>query len=86
MKLARANKSGTYIEIMGGRMDMPPALAFAHAQLKAMYASRSGRWRKFTRVKADVGRGLDRRNAGHWQSIGLTGGVAAPDASTPPRA
>ena len=37
MKSARASKSGAYIEIMGGRMDMPPALAFAHGQLKAMY-------------------------------------------------
>jgi indolepyruvate decarboxylase len=37
MKAARANKSGAYIEIIGGRMDMPPALAFAHGQLKAMY-------------------------------------------------
>ena len=30
MKSARASKSGAYIEIMGGKMDMPPALAFAH--------------------------------------------------------
>lgn len=37
MKAARAGKSGAYIEIIGGRMDMPPALAFAHGQLKAMY-------------------------------------------------
>jgi indolepyruvate decarboxylase len=37
MKSARAGKSGAYIEIMGGKMDMPPALAFAHGQLKAMY-------------------------------------------------
>jgi indolepyruvate decarboxylase len=37
MKAARANKSGAYIEIIGGKMDMPPALAFAHGQLKAMY-------------------------------------------------
>ena len=37
MKSARANKSGAYIEIIGGKMDMPPALAFAHGQLKAMY-------------------------------------------------
>jgi hypothetical protein len=28
---ARASKSGAYIEIMGGKMDMPPALAFAMA-------------------------------------------------------
>jgi indolepyruvate decarboxylase len=37
MKSARASKSGAYIEIMGGKMDMPPALAFAHGQLKALY-------------------------------------------------
>lgn len=37
MKKARANKSGAYIEIIGGRMDMPPALAFAHHRLKEMY-------------------------------------------------
>ena len=37
MKSARGSKSGAYIEIMGGKMDMPPALAFAHGQLKAMY-------------------------------------------------
>jgi indolepyruvate decarboxylase len=37
MKAARASKSGAYIEIIGGRMDMPPLLAFAHGRLKAMY-------------------------------------------------
>jgi indolepyruvate decarboxylase len=37
MKAARASKSGAYVEIIGGKMDMPPALAFAHGQLKAMY-------------------------------------------------
>ncbi|MGA2894512.1 MAG: thiamine pyrophosphate-binding protein [Xanthobacteraceae bacterium] len=37
MKSARASKAGAYIEIMGGKMDMPPALAFAHGRLKAMY-------------------------------------------------
>ena len=37
MKAARESKSGVYIEIIGGRMDMPPALAFAHGRLKAMY-------------------------------------------------
>ena len=37
MKAARASKTGAYIEIIAGRMDMPPALAFAHGQLKAMY-------------------------------------------------
>ena len=37
MKAARASKSGAYIEIIGGKMDMPPLLAFAHGRLKAMY-------------------------------------------------
>jgi indolepyruvate decarboxylase len=37
MKAARDSKSGAYIEIIGGRMDMPPALAFVHGRLKAMY-------------------------------------------------
>ncbi len=37
MKAARASKTGAYIEIIGGKMDMPPALAFAHGHLKAMY-------------------------------------------------
>lgn len=37
MKAARASKTGAYIEIIAGKMDMPPALAFAHGQLKAMY-------------------------------------------------
>jgi indolepyruvate decarboxylase len=37
MKSARASKSGAYIEIIGGKMDMPPALAMAHGRLKAMY-------------------------------------------------
>ena len=37
MKAARASQTGAYIEIIGGKMDMPPALAFAHGQLKAMY-------------------------------------------------
>lgn len=39
MQSARASKSGAYIEIMGGKMDMPPALAFAHGQLTAMYGA-----------------------------------------------
>ena len=34
MKSARASKSNAYIEIMGGTMDMPPALAFAHGRLE----------------------------------------------------
>lgn len=37
MEKARANNSGAYIEIIGGRMDMPPVLAFAHHRLKEMY-------------------------------------------------
>jgi indolepyruvate decarboxylase len=37
MKVARASKAGAYIEIIGGKMDMPPALAFAHGQLESMY-------------------------------------------------
>jgi len=39
MKAARKNKSGAYIEIVAGRMDMPPALAYAHGRLEAMYGS-----------------------------------------------
>ena len=35
MKSARASKSGAYIEIMGGKMDMPPALAFARVYCAA---------------------------------------------------
>jgi indolepyruvate decarboxylase len=37
MKAARASRAGAYIEIIGGKMDMPPALAYAHGRLKAMY-------------------------------------------------
>ena len=37
MKSARDRKSGAYIEVIGGRMDMPPALAFAHGRLSEMY-------------------------------------------------
>jgi indolepyruvate decarboxylase len=39
MKAARASKTGAYIEILGGRMDMPPVLAFAHSRLKEMYGA-----------------------------------------------
>ena len=39
MKAARESKSGAYIEIIGGRMDMPPGLAFAHGRLKDMYGA-----------------------------------------------
>ena len=53
MKSARASKSGAYIEIIGGKMEMSPALAFAHGQLKAM----DGDARRNTRGKrwADKG-------------------------------
>jgi indolepyruvate decarboxylase len=37
MKTARDSKSGAYIEIIGGRLDMPPILAFAHGRLANMY-------------------------------------------------
>jgi len=37
MKAARASKTGAYIEIIGGKMDMPPALAYAHGRIRAMY-------------------------------------------------
>jgi len=37
MKKARSSASGAYIEIVGGRMDLPPALAFAHERLSEMY-------------------------------------------------
>ena len=39
MKAARASKTGAYIEIIGSKMDMPPALAFAHSRLKEMYGA-----------------------------------------------
>jgi indolepyruvate decarboxylase len=37
MKAARQSRSGAYIEIIGGRMDMPKDLAFAHTRLKELY-------------------------------------------------
>jgi indolepyruvate decarboxylase len=37
MKAARESKSGAYIEIIGGRMDMPKTLAFAHTRIKELY-------------------------------------------------
>jgi indolepyruvate decarboxylase len=37
LKAARESKSGAYIEVVGGRMDMPKGLAFAHTRLKEMY-------------------------------------------------
>ena len=39
MKAARASKTGAYIEIIGGKMDMPPALAFAHGRLRELYGA-----------------------------------------------
>ena len=39
MKAARDHKSGGYIEIVGGKMDMPPALAFAHGRLRELYGA-----------------------------------------------
>ena len=39
MKAARQSKSGAYIEIIGGRMDMPKDLAFAHTRLKELYGA-----------------------------------------------
>jgi indolepyruvate decarboxylase len=37
LKVARESKSGAYIEVIGGRMDMPKGLAFAHTRLKDLY-------------------------------------------------
>ncbi len=37
MKAARESRSGAYIEVIGGRMDMPKGLAFAHTRLKELY-------------------------------------------------
>jgi indolepyruvate decarboxylase len=37
MNAARETKSGAYIEVIGGRMDMPKGLAFAHTRLKELY-------------------------------------------------
>jgi indolepyruvate decarboxylase len=39
MTAARASKSGAYVEIIGGKMDMPPALAFAHGRLQELYGT-----------------------------------------------
>ncbi len=39
MKAARESKTGAYIEAIGGRMDMPPALAFAHSRLSEIYGT-----------------------------------------------
>jgi hypothetical protein len=32
-----ATQASTHIEIIGGRLDMPPVLTFAHGRLNAMY-------------------------------------------------
>jgi hypothetical protein len=62
MKSARASKSGAYIEIIGGKMDMPPALAYAHGRLKTMYAIvRSWLQHRTTKALAPVGIGLHHR-------------------------
>ena len=37
LKAARESKSGACIEVIGGRMDMPKGLAFAHTRLKELY-------------------------------------------------
>ncbi len=37
MKAARESKTGAYIEVIGGRMDMPKVLSFAHNRLKELY-------------------------------------------------
>jgi indolepyruvate decarboxylase len=37
LKAARESNSGAYIEVIGGRMDMPKGLAFAHTRLKELY-------------------------------------------------
>jgi indolepyruvate decarboxylase len=37
LKAARESKPGAYIEVVGGRMDMPKGLAFAHTRLKELY-------------------------------------------------
>jgi indolepyruvate decarboxylase len=39
MKAARESKSGAYIEVIGGRMDMPKGLAFAHTRLEELYGA-----------------------------------------------
>ena len=37
LKAGRESKSGAYIEVIGGRMDMPKGLAFAQTRLKELY-------------------------------------------------
>ncbi len=39
MKAARESKSGAYIEVIAGRMDMPKGLAYAHTRLKELYGA-----------------------------------------------
>jgi indolepyruvate decarboxylase len=37
LEAARKSNSGAYVEVVGGRMDMPKGLAFAHTRLKELY-------------------------------------------------
>jgi indolepyruvate decarboxylase len=39
LKAARESNSGAYIEVIGGRMDMPKGLAFAHTRLNELYGA-----------------------------------------------
>jgi indolepyruvate decarboxylase len=39
LKAARESKSGAYIEVIGGRMDMPKGLAYGHTRLKELYGA-----------------------------------------------
>ena len=39
LKAARESKSGAYIEVVAGRMDMPKGLAFAHTRLGDLYGT-----------------------------------------------
>ena len=39
MEKARSSASGAYVEIIGGRMDLPPVLAFVHTRLGEMYGA-----------------------------------------------
>ena len=39
LKAARESDSGVYIEVIGGRMDMPKGLAFAHTRINEVYGA-----------------------------------------------
>ncbi|AKV01385.1 Pyruvate decarboxylase [Labilithrix luteola] len=39
LKAARANTAGAYIEVIGGRMDMPLGLSYAHSRLNQLYGA-----------------------------------------------